>query len=860
MSEAIGSEPDDGDTRAAEDFVSLMGWSTTPGLLAHVVATTPQIAAVRLAARIALSELLAGQRPHEVAWWRAVGEAWYRAGWTRLAERCVVRARELVTEAAPVDWDDLAALAALSAVGRAEATAAGGPAATWAMRKGFPAARHQRIGRALGDPNSTTARPAATGVRDWVVAELLRTRGEFGAVLAQGFYELGEHRLVVEQVMAEISGGAVVRWRTTHRDHLIWAGRSLVRLGDRTSAYACFALALGADATPTPPPSAEAPDPDPVGNAGVRSMATVADASYALSTADGEYRLFRDGVRLADWLFTHDLQGLFPEFVAGLNTGILRGRSSLLRRQLTWLGRESGWFRPVLEQHIAWSGTVDADVMAQAAAMPAPRHRPDRPVQPPGPDCRAPGDLLESGRPDKWPSAGPTVRSEARRAKGVVRIGFRADGRPAVLDVLPGRRVLLIGPPFGELVLRTVGAQLTSNGWTVLLVQSTRAPAALDDRRWHRLIPAGEPGPEGTTWLARLKVSARLRSAVRDCLARWLHDEGDPALSACLDLVVDRLAADDAAEVFCTDDRAVSIQFACVAVDSRANLRYDRLTDLRRAALLVDQVRAAVTAIGCAVMTTWLEPLSPHTGAGVAVCVAVPPDDPLAAALRLVIYAGSLLEDVVVDRPTSQPAESAAAEDQGSGVEAEFRESPLVVKPHTEPLDDEVLKATIEFAQRTPYDEPTEAVEPAPNESADPSTSAWAGTGIVGGRRRNRRVCLLVDGAIESTWQLVRTWLGESGRPHALVLATREPTLETLAAAPTFDAILAGGLSADRRALLEIALGRPIRDVPDADSLGDTGAVFVRPAATSSRRRASTADARMVIWPSSPIGWDISDR
>jgi hypothetical protein len=847
-----GSHGDEesGVTRLAAEFVQAVGWPEMPSL---VVATagTDVAATGGTGGSLPLEGLvhaLGNQRQEDVGWWRVVAEAWLSLGQPNLAERCASRARELTARGSAADWADLEALARVSMSARSEMALPDTETVdTWTIQGRDPAARRKRLGAAFGGRSSDGDAELSLGeVSDYLRAKMLGARGGFSAELAAGFYQAGEYRLVVEQFLAMIAGKDLMDWRSNCREELLWCGRSLLRLGDRASAYACFAIAVGSDAVAVDTRDETKPDPDPAGTEATKYVAMLReDTAFAPGT--DEFRVFPDGVRLAHWLAVQRMEGIFPDFAERIRTGPLRRSPGVFVRQFSRMGHQSGWFPPLGTQLAEQSRSYRLERITAGLAPPAvlalppgvTRGKPRRPRSGRGRTSRirsrvgwrAPAPFISTPGAEE---AGPGGRHPSAVS---IPIGIKTSGGQVTVDIEPGSRMMLIGPPFDAAMLAIVGEHACAAGWSTVLVTRQGRAREGDCPGWVRLGSAQSARSTGAQWLPVLAISPTLRAAVRSCLSALLPECTDPAASACLDRIVNSLADAQVNDVFFTEDRNAVIEFASTVVARASGIRYDTLSDLRRAALLIDYVRAAIAALADALASQWREDGRAGQSHATAVCLELPADNELAAALRLTVLMGALLE-------ASADTDQATGQDQQREATARFESTTLKVKLRGDAIDEEVKRAASEAAEHTPVRSAAESAPPAARSDSNP----WVSHGVIP-LSGSAQVCLLIDADAELAKRVLDEWLDGCAGHYSLMVAARDAAAKTLAACSDYPDLLIGSLEKSQLTLCEIATGVSLRCL-DGNELSDRGAIRVRPG-----ERCDVAD-RLVIWPVHLNGWE----
>ncbi|MFE6745296.1 hypothetical protein ACFVGM_05530 [Kitasatospora purpeofusca] len=793
--------------RLAEAFAGTMGWALppAPAVSAPGEEAPPPDLGVHLTT---LERVLADDHRTDLAWWRSLADAWYACGSAGLALRCARHARSLRADGV-VAWEDIAALVRLEARICAEGEPPPRQASPWSVGPRDAGAALGRLHAILGDaplePWQNRTLPLSR-----VVWGLPRAEGEFTNWLAHAFHYLGEHRIVVEQVLLHIAARGIAVRNTRRRELLVLAGLSLRSAGDRPGAYACFRLAVGTERAPEQSERELSRDEEVLAEA-ARELGFLKDVTLDPCSADGEFAVFDGGLRLVGWLLENGSAGFVPDFLGNLGVGPLGMHHNALRRQVAWTARESGWFRtPEVPLPSKPRGPVLGGRPRRSAIGTADRvgGRPLRPVRP--------------------PARGGASRPSRTVPRVAVPIGMTDGGGQAVLRVGEGSRALLLGSPFEGRVLARIGAHLAASGWTVLLVRPERSAESGVNDRWHRLDMTGRRGAD-RPWAREIARSAALRATVRSVLADGLPSCPDPAAAACLDPVV--AALENSARSVWRDSAEKVRAFACAAVDRAAGLRYDRALDLRRAVFLVDRVELAVSAVARVLSLAWAPPPRPAPGAGMAVCLEVPVGDRLTATLQLALCVESLLADA--DQPADPPSPRSADED--------FMATPLAFKRREEALDREIIEAAKAAEERVPSPEPS---PPKGSSSDRPRPSRlW--------RRGDERrfgsppgVCVLIDAAVEADMPAA---LGRPGH-HAVVAAAVEPTVAALAAVRGFDELLVGALPPERVALLEIAAGARLHSL-SADPPGLGGAAHFR------MSEGTEQGPRFVVWPTEPAGW-----
>src|SRR6185369_13726003 len=196
------------------------------------------------------------------------------------------------------------------------------------------------------------------------------------------WYRLGEYQIVVEVFLTCLAHQSLVGFVPAMTDELVWCGRALLRLGDPTTAYACFRLAT---ATTDESDIDIGPDPrrphevDPALALAWRYRHQMAEEAQRLGTGRGAFWWGRSGTRLAGWLFEHQLPTLFLPIVEALVDTLLRNRDDVVQRDIRTLGRRCGWWLRNLEP--GWSDVERPEPHAFSAPGPIE----PAPIRAPGP-------------------------------------------------------------------------------------------------------------------------------------------------------------------------------------------------------------------------------------------------------------------------------------------------------------------------------------------------------------------------------------------------------------------------------------------------------------------------------------------
>lgn len=852
---------------AARSFALAAGLAHDPGLEWERQPQAPLSQAVER-----LAKVLRAPRPATVRWWHRVGEGWLALGFDGLARASVERARRMIEGGTPAGWRDLRALVELSlrispAHVALEAVAGDGAE----VRPGMPvrmapeprADKQSRLGLVFGrgDPREVDRRVRRLHREADLVGLLLCTDaaalGSFS--LVRHWYQIDEPRAAVEEFLTQIADRRLADWLPALQDDLAWCARSLYRLGDQVTAYACFHLAIALEEdvpSSRPPQSGDQPDPEPTTADLARDYCQrLAAVAPLLDSPVGVLRVFAKGFRAGDWLAEHGLEGCYFDYASPSRIAVLASRRSKISRQIHALGERSGWFLPLVDDHASGAdgdGTDDHALevavahAARPAALPFDGRRPQR----------------RRGR-KRWspppPLTGPPQRARPRRAQ--LPLGLVEAGGQAALEVGSGAPLLALGPPVDDQFLLAIAHELAAQGWAVLWLRQALAPLPDGaDRRdgWHRITPGRAVSSERWRWLQHLTESEPLRQATQECLRRVLPPCEDPAADSCIEELLRSASGRRAAgAVLCEDvpfgERDGLKDQGARIVSLAADLHFRQPRDLRRAASLLDHVNAAQKTLRRAIRASWVAPEQSHRSgpaggdalAGSLVRVDLPTGERPESALLAIICAGSLLE--VADLCPRAPGEAPP----GAGVDwpPDFT---LEVRPRPDPgqsgdmaaLSDEVFEQVGGAGGRTRPPPPPPPRSRAPASAFERMlASPWIRHGVLT-PATDRPVCVLVSGSYGKSLLPLLRWFQPDGpgRRHGLITGTRSPSPADLGTGSLYRTFLVGQLDEQLLELLEIAAGIRVARTLSSD-LGERGAVRL------SLEEPAGPATRLVLWP-----------
>ncbi|MEV6797342.1 hypothetical protein AB0M91_03235 [Micromonospora rifamycinica] len=762
-------------------------------------------------------QLLADLRTDQCGWWLAVIRGWAALGLPGLARTLLVHTGHLVGAGLTANWAELSELAALGhelTPHPSEPLAV--PAPVERLRAEGPQPKRERLAALLDSADDLPyAEPPAT---DPEAVELRLLRELTALYLARGdvWYGLGEYRIVVEQLLTIVADEKLSSWldESEGRTELLWCGRALLRLGDPTTAYACFYLAsaLTDEAAVGPGPDPARPNQvDPVLAAAWRYRGMLAEDHPRLGSDQRLYRAFAHGLRIGDWMVERGLEARLPELVSLIESRVLRHRLPAVARQLRTVGRRSGWFLPAL--------LADAGLLREVPPPVVPASAPPRVALAPavGDPFRPPARLAAR------PAAPPGVP---------VRVGLADRGGIATLHLGPGTRCRLIGAPATEARIAELGDLLSRQGWPVLWVRETtvgRVP-----RGWHRLRPQPDGQGQASWWLEELDRAGPLRELLLRCLRDRLPQCADPAADAVVRAVVSALGR-RTRSVYTSDDPEAARAHAMAIVSDHGGLLFHHTGDLRRAALLLDRALATVHILRRAVATTLHRPEGSAEPLGPAgrVLIDLPTDASVEGPVTATLLLGSIVDTVGAIPRTPPPK----AGDDGERGWSDFE---LEVVPRSDEARLEDLAALVSSASE-PDPTPDRSV-PASGVTPPDDDNPWIRTAVVPPAGVAGPVCVLFTGGPGPVLdQLQRLFGTAEFAPHVLVAASAG-TDPAVGDCTRYTELFAGGLDPAAYDTLAVAAGITI---PGAlvDGIGVHGGVRV----TDGGGRSVTS--RCVIWP-----------
>jgi len=768
-----------------------------------------------------LAGLLSAPRPADPAWWCDVALGWRASGCPVTGWACADRARHLVEEGVLAGWDVLQRLAGLLAQTTPQPT---GPAVPWHLDRESSAAKSRRIGVLFGrgDYTEVNRRVSALAEAENLEGLLFSLRSSSApdwATAARLWHRSGYYRLVIEQLFARIAGRPLAAWLEQDEAALVWCGWSFHRIGDRSTACACFRLSVALEDADTRRPAPE----DPVEVDEEQPAGPSMDAFEYLGRfgreaddagLDGDLQpVFVHVARLASWLEERGMQGYLPRLVTG---PAVRGAALALTMQEV-AGR-SGWFAPLLPKRSPSNPVLPAS--GRAAGLP-PRHLCDRPK---AGDRQVPVAPVAWQRPSRVCARAERTGPEVRVPIGVI------DGYgTAELEVRPGERTLMAGIPTAAAVLETVADRLLADGWGILWICQARPAGPAPSAHWHRLESTDHKTDLGTAWLADLTESAQLRQAVTDCLQTLLPVDRDPDGAACVRAAVASLGAGAVAEadqILVSGSAQRLRQHAVRVVDEIAQLTFRGPRDLRRAGVLLGLVTEALFALRRVARTQWKAAAGASPGTGV--YLELPADSSLDASLLATVAVGSLLRTAGIcsSSPDKIPVGDFV-------LELRAREE-LSEEAYAE------LKAMVEQASSKPPAKSGRKGRPRPQLSGSP----WIDRRVITSDNTGR-LCVLVCGSFGAGLRSVTAGLRQDGpgRDVGLVTAIATPSEADMPVARDYATLLIGDITADLLAPLGIAAGVQLDPRIFAD-LGRYGAVRVRV-------DEDEPPQRLVVWPAS---------
>ncbi|MEU1603062.1 hypothetical protein [Micromonospora matsumotoense] len=760
-------------------------------------------------------QLLADLHTGRCGWWLAVIRGWTVLGLPGLAHALLTHTVHLVGAGLRANWAELSELAALAqelALRPSDPVTVPAPVAP--LRVEGPESKRERLAALFdGEDDLPYAESPATDP-EGVERRLLRDLT--GPYLARGdvWYGLGEYRIIVEQLLTIVGDEGLSGWLGSEmRTELVWCGRALLRLGDPTTAYACFYLAsaLTDEAAVGPGPDPLRPNRvDPVLATAWRYRRMLAEEHSRLGSDRELYRAFAHGLRIGDWMVQRGLEARLPELVSLLDGRVLRHRLPVVARQLRTVGRRSGWFLPAL--------LADAELLREVPPPVVPASAPTRVAVPPatGDPFRPPGRLTVH------PAAPPGVP---------LRVGLADRGGVAALRIGPGARCRLIGTPVTEARIGAWGNALSRQGWPVVWIRET--PVGAVPRGWHRLRPQPDGQGQASWWLEELDRAGTLRDLLAQCLLARLPHCSDPAAEAVVRAIVCAVGL-RTRRAYASDDPGASRTHAVAMVSEHAGLTFHHTGDLRRATLLLDRALGVVSILRRAVAMTFQRPESSVEPLGPAgrVLIDLPTDAAVEAPVAATLLLGSIVD--TVGAIESAPTPKASGDRDWSDFE-------LDVVPRPDEARLEELAALVSSASEP--DPPPD--RPAPSSGGTPpdDDNPWIRTGVVPPAGVTGPVCVLFTGGPGPVLdQLQRLFGTEVFAPHVLVAATADTDPRAIGDCTGYTELFAGGLTPAAYEVLAVAAGVTVADAL-VDGIGAHGGIRV----TDDGGRSLAS--RCVVWP-----------
>jgi hypothetical protein len=783
-----------------------------------------------------LAGLLGAARPAEVAWWRAVAEAWQEAGLPGLARASARRAWGLARDGTPAGWADLQAVAELLARlgpnGHGDPGARAVPGSGGGLDRESQETKQSRLRLLFGRSPEGGARADAMRDAEDVERLLMCTLRPDPATLARVWHRTGYDRLVVEQFFARIAGQPLPSWLGENTEPLIWSGWSFHRLGDQATARACFKLAVALENEEPPVPAdPQQPGPGEPLLSAYDYLARFPETAGQTAEPAGAEPCVAGYARLASWLEERGLHGYLPWLVRRDPPMRSRIRKSTIALPLRAVGEREGWYLDrirALTQPESWSLAEILDQVGSGAGGPqAPRRVPPTP-------CPRPLDGGSSrSRAAGWTRPAPLRATSHDDGGTAIPIGVTETGGRAALRIRPAEPVLLVCAPAADAVAEAVADHLGGQGWAVLWARQggpagPGEPAGRGDRdgRWHRVRPAALRADTSEFWLRELAEFAPLRRAAGQCLRATLPaaDLDDPAALACIDAAIASAGEEATAEMLLTGGVANIRRHAAVIVDRTARLAFAGPGDIRRAAALHEATVAALQAIRRAVCVTWEVPEQTAGDPCPRVRAELPADARHDAALLATLTAGSLLRTAEICR--RNPERNPAAAFADFTVEARPRDEPTMTPEEVAEFVHAVQSAAGRPGDAGPGHDarPGDGDQPPDLLALD---NPWVNNEVLAAGT-GRRVCVMVTGSLGTGLQSVLGWFRPGGLAgdHAMMTCIPAPHDDDMRAASAYRAVLAGPLPPDLLLLLEIGAGIRLAPALVAD-LGRHGAVHL---------------------------------
>ncbi|MBW4700908.1 MULTISPECIES: hypothetical protein [unclassified Micromonospora] len=757
-------------------------------------------------------KLLAELHTGRCGWWLAVIRGWAALGLPGLAHALLTHTVHLVGTGLRADWAELSELAALAqepALRPSEPVPVPAPVAPLGVEG--PESKRERLAALFDGEDDLSYGESPATDPEGVERRLLRDLA--GPYLARGdvWYGLGEYRIIVEQLLTIVGDEGLSGWLESEvRTELVWCGRALLRLGDPTTAYACFYLAsaLTDEAAVGPGPDPMRPNRvDPVLAAAWRYRRMLVEEHSRLGSDRELHRAFAHGLRIGDWMMQRGLEARLPELVSLLDGRVLRHRLPVAARQLRTVGRRSGWFLPAL--------LADAELLREVPPPVVPASAPTRVAVPPasGDPFRPPARL--TGHPDAPPGV-------------PLRVGLADRGGVASLRIGPGVRCRLIGTPVTEARIGAWGNTLSRQGWPVVWIRET--PVGAVPRGWHRLRPQSDGQGQAGWWLEELDRAPALRDLLAQCLLARLPHCADPAAEAVVRAIVYAVGL-RTRRAYASDDADASRTHAVAMVSERAGLTFHHTGDLRRAALLLDRALGVVSILRRAVAMTFQRPdfsVEPLGSAGRV--LADLPTDAVEAPVAATLLLGSIVDTV-----------GAIGSVPKATGDRDWSDFELDVVPRPDEARLEELAALVSSAREP--DPPPERSAPAAGGTPPDDDNPWIRTGVVPTTGVTGPVCVLFTGGPGPVLdQLQRLFATAEFAPHVLVAATADTDPRAIGDCTGYTELFAGGLTPAAYGTLAVAAGVTVADAL-VDGIGAHGGIRV----TAGRGRSHVS--RCVVWP-----------
>jgi len=557
-----------------------------------------------------LLEVLRVRDTTSLDWWTEVGECWLDLGYYELVRACLDNARSILEDGATTG------VATLARLGAMRAAVTGSPPSDRAADELShnliaPESINDKEERlrgllGIGDRDSTTRLiEEYSRQRDLEAAILFATSGQNAGIKkdSSAFVKLwlnaGEPAAAIEEFLFLLNSRGLHDIMVHLHTVAVLGGQALHQVGDPVTAFACFRVVAHLHRPEMRDSGTRTQGPeDQAARLALEEEERLHWANALLDTTENCFWLSPSGSRVGQWLIEHGLAG---RWLTAAGRSLIRLHPvTTANRQLRMMAVRCGW-NPIM-----LSSEIES------------RRPPSRLSRVTG---APPGRLAFTervhGNKRSWAKRLFRYVEQPTRLVGAsvgdsscrLHIGysFEKQTQRAYASVGRGWPLFCVGKECDDDLATSLARQLAEQGMRVLWFREAvegRCEGSPADE-WLHLRPADAPEPAIVQWLQDLSASGDLRRTVSTVLREILPPCRDGRAQKCLDALLASLTEGEVWSALSTADDSQRSRIAVKIVGHYADLEFKQPIDLRRAAVLVNHVFAALAALRSSIAYQW---------------------------------------------------------------------------------------------------------------------------------------------------------------------------------------------------------------------------------------------------------------